>query len=162
MKVIDTSSECFDFFYAGRDKKIHGIMIDNSSFRREEEFRYLGTILTNQNSIQDDINSRLKSGNAFYHSVRNLLSFSLLSKNVRIKIYRNIILPVVLYGCETWSLTLREERRLRAFENNVLRRIFRSKRDEIMGEWRKLHTEELHDLYTSPNIFRMIKSRIMR
>ena len=74
---------------------------------------------------------RLKSGNACYHSVQNLLSSSLLSKNLKMKISRNIILPVVLYGCETWSLTLREECRLRVFENRVLRRIFWPKRDEV-------------------------------
>jgi hypothetical protein len=94
--------------------------------------------------------------------VQNLLSSSLLSKNLKIKIYGTIILPVVLYGCETWSLTLRVERRLRLFENRVLRRIFGSKRDEIMGEWRKLHNEELNDLYCSQNIVRVIKSRRMR
>jgi hypothetical protein len=71
-------------------------------------------------------------------------------------------LPVVLYGCETWSLTSREERRLRVFENRVLRRIFGSKRDEVTGEWRKLHTEELSNLYFSPNILRVIKSRRIR
>ena len=76
----------------------------------------------------------------------NLLSSSLLSKILKIKIYRTIILPVVLYGCETWSLTLREERGLRMFENRVLRRVFGPKRDEVTGEWRKLHTEELRDL----------------
>jgi hypothetical protein len=76
--------------------------------------------------------------------------------------YRTIILPVVLYGCGTWSLTLREERRLRVLENRVLRRIFGSKRDELTGEWRKPHNEELHDLYSSPNILRLIKSKIMR
>ena len=97
--------------------------VDNSSIERVEEFKYLGTTLTNQNSIQEKIKSRLKLGNACYHSVQNLLSSSLLSKNLKIKIYRTIILPVFLYGCETWSLTLREEHRLRVFENRVLRRI---------------------------------------
>jgi len=72
----------------------------------------------------------------------------LLSKNSEIKIYRIITLPVVLYGCETWSLTLREERRLRVFENRVLRGIFGPKRDEVTGEWRKLHSEELNDLHS--------------
>jgi len=81
--------------------------IDNSSFERVEEFKYLETTLTNQNSIQEEIKSRLKSGNACYHSVQNLLSSSLLSKNLKIKIYRTKILPVVLYGCKTWSLTVR-------------------------------------------------------
>jgi hypothetical protein len=75
---------------------------------------------------------------------------------------RTIISPVVLYGCETWSLTFREKRRLRVFENRVLRRLFGTKRDKVRGEWRKLHNEGLHDLYSSPNIMRVIKSRIMR
>jgi hypothetical protein len=75
---------------------------------------------------------------------------------------RNITLPVVLYGCETWSLTLREELRLRVFENSMLRRIFGPKRDEVTGECRKLHNEELNNLYSSPNIVRVIKSRRMR
>jgi hypothetical protein len=76
----------------------------------------------------------LKSGNVCYHSVQNILSSSLLSKNVKIKIHRTVILPVVLYGCETWSLTLRKERRLRVFENRVLRRVFGPKRDEVTFE----------------------------
>jgi len=84
-----------------------------------------------------------------------------LSKNLKIKIYRSIILTAVLYGCETWSQTLREERRLRVFENRVLRRLFGSKRDEVTGEWRKLHNEELRDLYFLPNTMRMVKSRRM-
>jgi hypothetical protein len=81
---------------------------------------------------------------------------------VKIKIYKTIILPVVLYGCETWSLTLREKHRLRVFENRVLRRIFRPKRDEVTGGWRKLHNEELHGLYYSPGIVWVIKARRMR
>ena len=85
--------------------------------------------------------------------MQNILPSSLLSKNVKIKIYRTIILSVVLYGCETWSLTKREESRLRAFENRVLRRIFGSKRDEVRGEWRQLHNEELNDLYSSQILF---------
>jgi len=83
--------------------------------------------------------------------VQNLLSSRSLSKNLKIKIYKTIILPVVLYGCETWSLTLREERRLR-----VLRRVFGPKRDEVAGEWRKLHNEELRRLYSLPNIVRVV------
>jgi hypothetical protein len=94
--------------------------------------------------------------------VQNLLSSSFLSKKLKIKIYRTIILPVVLYGCETSSLTLREERRLRVFENRVLRRVFGPKRDEVTGELRKLHNEELSDLYSLPNIVRVVESRRMR
>jgi hypothetical protein len=112
--------------------------------------------------MQEEIKSRLNSGNACYHSVQSLLSSSLLSRNVKVKIYKTIILPVVLYGCETWSVTLREENRLRVFENRVLRRIFGPKRDEVTGEWRKLHSEQLHNLYSSPNIIRQIKSMRMR
>jgi hypothetical protein len=111
-----------------------------------EEFGYLGTNSRNQNSIQEEIKSRLDSGNACYHSVQNLLCSSLLSKNFKIKTYKTIILPVVMYGCETWSFTLREERRVRVFESKLLRRIFEPKRDEVTEEWRKLHNEELNDL----------------
>jgi hypothetical protein len=103
------------------------------------QFKYLGTTVTNQNLIQEEIKSRLNSGNACYHSVQNLLSSQFLSKNLKIRIYKTIILSVVLYGCETWSLTLKEEHRLGVFENRVLRRIFGPKRDEVTGEWRKLH-----------------------
>jgi hypothetical protein len=88
------------------------------------------------------------------------LSSSLLSKNVKIKIYKNVISLLVLYGCETWSLTLREGHKLRVIQNRVLRIIFRLKRDEVTGGWTKLHNEELHGSYSSPNIFRTIKSRI--
>src|SRR5215468_2181468 len=104
----------------------------------------------------------LMLGNACYHSVQNLLSSRLLSKNLIFKIYRTIILPGVLYGCETWSLTLREERRLRVFENRVLRRLFGPKRDEVTGEWRKLHNEELKDLYSSPSVVQVVKLGRMR
>jgi hypothetical protein len=98
------------------------------------QFKYLRTIVTSQNLIQEEIKRRLNSGNACYHSVQNLLSSRLLSKNLKIRIYKTIILPVVLYGCETWSLTLREEHTLRVFENRVLRKIFGPKRDEVPGE----------------------------
>ena len=98
--------------------------MDKSSCDMVEQFKHLVTTLRNQNSIQEEINSLLKSGNACCYSVQKRLSCSLLSKNLKIKVYRTIIVSVVLYGCETWSLTLREERRLRVFENRVLRRIF--------------------------------------
>jgi hypothetical protein len=128
------------------------IQIGNKSCETVEQFNYLGTTLTNQHAIHAEIMSGLKSGNACYHSVQNLLSSSLLSKNVKIKIYRPIILPVVLYGCESWSLTLREECRQKVFENKVLRRIFGPKRDEVTGECTRLHNKELYALYSSPNV----------
>ena len=92
----------------------------------------------------------------------NLLSSSLLPTNIKIKIYRTIILPLVLYGCETWSLILTEERRLRVFENRVPRRLFGSKRTEVTGEWRKLKNVGHNDLHSLPNIIRVIQSRRMR
>jgi len=104
----------------------------------------------------------MKSTNVCCHPVQNILPSSLLSKNIKIKIYRTIVLPLVWYGCETWSLTLREKRRLRVFENRVVRRIFGPKTDEVTGEWRKLLSEELNDLYCSPNIVRVIKWKRMR
>jgi hypothetical protein len=125
------------------------------------QFRYSGTTVTNQNLIQEEIKRRLNLGNACYHSVWYVLSSRLLSKNVEIIIYKTIILPVVLCGCETWSLTLMEEHRLRMFENRVLKRIFGPQRDEVTGGSRKLHNQELHNLNSSPSIIRMIKSRMV-
>jgi len=145
-------------FRDGNSEKCHRIKIDNISFERVEEFKYLATPLTNQNSIEEEIKRRLKkSGNACYHSVQNLLSSSLLSNNIGVMKYITLILPVVLCGCETWSLTLREEHRLRVFGNRMLRRIFGPKRDEVTQEWRKLHNEELNDLYSSLYIFWVTK-----
>jgi ribose 1,5-bisphosphokinase PhnN len=161
---LEVNSEKTKYMVISRNQNAgqnHNIKLDNKSFERVEQFKYLGTTLSYRYSIQDEIKSRLKSGNACYHSVQDLSS-SLLSKNTKIKIYRAIILPVVLYGCETWSLTLREEHRLRVFENRVLRRIFGPKRDRVTGEWRRLHNKELNDLYSSPNIIRVITSRRMR
>jgi hypothetical protein len=97
---------------------------DNKSFERVEQFKYFGTTLTEQNYIQEEIKSRLRLWNACYHSVQYLFSSILLSKNIKPTIHRTIILPVSLYGCDTWSLTLRKEHRLRVFQNRVLRRIF--------------------------------------
>jgi hypothetical protein len=133
----------------------------NESFENVATFKYLGTILTNQNDSLDKIKSRLNSGNACYYSVKNLLSSRFTPKNLKIKIYKTIIFPIVLYGCESWSLTLGEEQRLRIFENRVLRRIFGPKMEED-GSWRKLHNDELHNLYSSPNIVKVIICRRMR
>ncbi|KAJ4450351.1 hypothetical protein ANN_01772 [Periplaneta americana] len=133
------------------------IKIGDLSFEEVERFKYLGATVTNINDTREEIKRRKIMGNACYYSVEMLLSSSLLSKNLKVRIYKTVILPVVLYGCETWTLTLREEQRLRVFENKVLRKIFGAKRDE--GEWRKLHNAELHALYTSPDKIGNIKSR---
>jgi hypothetical protein len=108
--------------------------IDYSSFERVEEFKYLGTIFTNHNALKKEIKSRLQAGNSSYHSVQNLLSASLLFKNLSIKIYIIIILPVVMYECETRSLKLSEERKLRVYKNRVLRTIFGLKREGVTME----------------------------
>jgi hypothetical protein len=138
------------------------VKVGNRSHENVSQFRYLGKTVTNQNFIQEEIKSRLNSGNACYHSVQNLLSSRLLSKNVNVRIYKTIILPVILHGFETWSVILREEHKLRVFENRVLKGIFGPERDGVTGGWRKLHNEELHNLYSPPNIIRIIKSRRMR
>jgi hypothetical protein len=130
---LDVNADKSMYIVTSRDQnagRSRNMKIHNSSFERMEQFRYLGEkTLTALNYIQEQFKNRLKPANAYYHSAQNLLSFSLLSKNIRNEIHKNIILPVVLYGCETWSLTWREERRLRVFQNRVLRRIFGPKRD---------------------------------
>ena len=100
--------------------------------------------------------SRLNSGNTCCHSAQNVSSSSLLFKNIKIKIYRTVILPVVLYGCDTWSLTLREEHKLRVFENRVLRKMSGSKKDEVTGEWRKLHNEVIMNTTNEMQLYRLI------
>jgi hypothetical protein len=144
---LEVNADKTKYMVMSRDQsagRSHNKKIDNSSFERAKDFKCLGKTLTNQNSIQQEIKIILKSGNGCYHSVQNLLSSSLVTKNLKIKIYITIILPVVFYGCETWSLTLRKEGRLRVFENSVLRRIFGPKREEVTGERRKLRNEELN------------------
>jgi hypothetical protein len=128
---------------AGQNREIK---VGNRSFENVSQFKYLGTTVTNQNLIQEEIKRRLNSANTCYHLVQNLLSSCLLSKYVKVRIYKTIIFPVVLYGCETWSLTVREEHKLRVFENRVFWRIFGPKRVGVTRGWRKLHNEELHNL----------------
>jgi hypothetical protein len=137
------------------------IKITNRSFEKVSQFKYSGMTVTDQNLIQEEIKRRMNSGNACYHSVQNLLPSRLLSKNLKIRTYKTIILPLVLYGCETWSLALREKHRLRVSQNRV-QRIFGPERYEITGEWRKLYNDKFRDLYSSPSIIRIIKSRRMR
>jgi hypothetical protein len=141
---------------------IYSIKIANRPFEDLAKFRYLGVTPTDENSVHEEIKSRINSQNSCHHSVQNLLSSRLPSRNVKVKIYKSIILPVVLCGWETWFLTLSEKRRLRVFENRVLRRIFGLKGDEVMEEWRQLHSGELHNLYSSPDIITQINSRRMR
>jgi hypothetical protein len=131
-----------------------------TSFENVLQFRYLGMEITNPNLIQEEIKSRLNPCYACFHSVQNMLSF-LLFINVKITIHKNIIVPLVLYGCETLSLTLKGEHRLKVCENRVLRRLFGVTRDEMVGDWRKLHNEEFHNLYSLSNIIGLIKSRRM-
>jgi hypothetical protein len=142
---------------AGQNQSLNMV---NKLFQKVGQFRYLEITLTNQNFVLIESKSRLHLGTACCHSVQNIFLFSLLSKNIKIRIYRTIILPVA--GCETWSLTLREERKLRLFENAVLRKILGAKRNEVTGECRTLPNEELYDLYCSPNIVQVIKTRRMR
>jgi hypothetical protein len=130
---LEINAENTKYMVMSRDQNTG--QIGNKSFETVEQFKYLGTTLTNQNSIHEECSeSRLKSGNACYYLVQNLLSSSLVSRSVKIKIYETIILLVVLYGCESWSLTLREEHMLIVFENRVLRRIFGPERDQVIGE----------------------------
>ena len=118
--------------HAVQDQNIY---VGNKSFERLEHFSYLVTSLTNQNSFHEEIKCRLQSRNTCYYLVQNLSSFSLLSKNIKVQLYGTIILPFILYGCDTWSPTVSEEHRLSVFRNGVLRKVFGPTRDKVMGEW---------------------------
>ncbi|KAJ4433494.1 hypothetical protein ANN_15798 [Periplaneta americana] len=158
---LEVNPERTKYMIMSRDENIvrnGNIKIGNLYFEEVEKFKYLGATVTNISDTREEIKHRINMGNACYYSVEKLLSPNLLSKNLKVIIYKTVILPVVLYGCETWTLTLREEQRLRVFENKVIRKIFGAKRDEVTGEWRKLHNTELHALYSSPDI----KSRRLR
>ena len=135
------------------------IVIENLSFKNVEKLKYLGVIVTNKNDIREEIKRRINMYNTFYYSLEKILSTHVLSRKLEVNTYKTIILPVALYGCGTWSLTLKEEHRLSVFENKVLRKIFWAKTDEITGEWRNLHYFELN---FSPNIIRNLKSRQLR
>jgi hypothetical protein len=139
-----------------------GIKIGNRSFENVSQFKCLGTTVTNQNLFQEEIKRRLNFGNSCYHSVQNHLSSRQLLKYVKVRICKTLILFLVLYGCETWSLTLRKEHKLRVFQNRLLRRIFGPKRNGVTGGWTKLHNVELHDLCSLLSIIRIIKSRRMK
>jgi hypothetical protein len=116
----------------------HSIQVANRFFEDVAKLKYLEKTLTDQNYIHEEIKSKLYSRNACYHSVQSLLSSRLLSRNGKIEVCKTIILPVVLYGCGTWSLTLREEHRLKVFENRVLRRMFGFRRNKVTGKMEKV------------------------
>jgi hypothetical protein len=133
---IEVNADKTKYMVMARDQnagRSHNMKIDNRSIEQVEEFKCLGKTLTNLNSIQVEIKSRLKLGNACYYSDKILLSSILLSKTLKMKIHRTILLPVVLYWCEAWSLTLRVEHRPKVFENRVMTRVFGPKRDEVTG-----------------------------
>ena len=151
---LEVNSEKTKYMITSRHQNViqnQNIVIANFSFENVEKFRYLGVTVTNTNDIHEEIKRKISMGNACYYSLEKILSSGLLSKKLKVKTHKTIILPVVLYGCETWL-----------FENKVLRKIFGSKRNEITGEWRKLHNAELHAFYSSPNIVRNLKSRRLR
>ncbi|KAJ4426333.1 hypothetical protein ANN_27147, partial [Periplaneta americana] len=144
---LEVNPEKTKYMIKSRDENIvrnGNIKIVHLSSGEVEKFKYLGATLTNICDTREEIKHRINMGNACYYSVERSLSSSLLSKNLKVRTYKTVMLPVVLYGCETWTLTLREEHRLRVFENKVLRKIFGAKRDEVTGEWRNELRECFH------------------
>jgi len=138
------------------------LLTGNMKFEKVDEFKYLGTILTSDNNNKTEINRRLHAGNGCYYATNTLLKSRLLSRNTKVRIYKTIIKPVFTYGCETWVLTKGEENKFKVFENKVIRKIYGPKKDEETGGLRKLHNDELHALYGSPNINRELKARKIR
>jgi hypothetical protein len=134
LRVNADKTQYMVMFHEENTGKNHNTETGNKSFEMVEQFQCLGTALTIQNCIHEQIKSRMRSGNACCHLVQSLLSSSLLSKNIKIKLHRNIIFSVVLYGCETWLLTPREECRLTVFKNRVLRELFGYEVDRVPGE----------------------------
>jgi hypothetical protein len=137
LKVNTEKTKCMLLFRHQNAGQNHDIKIADRFFENVPLLKYFGTTVTYKNLIQEKIKKKMNSGNAFYHSVQNLLSSRLLSKNVKIRIHKTINVPVVLYGCETWSLTLREEHRLRVFQNGMMRKMFGPKRDEVKRNFEK-------------------------
>jgi len=162
---LQVSVEKTKYMVTDRIQNIHNsgnLVIRDKMFERVSNFKYLGSILNQTNEIREELKKRINLGNACFYSVNKLLGSRVLSKRLKIRVYKTIILPVVLYGSEAWSLTLQDEKKFRVFENKILRKIFGAKRDEETGEWRTLHNEELHRLYNSPDIINVIKSRRLR
>jgi hypothetical protein len=159
LKVSAEKTKCMFMAHehsAGQSQKMK---VDNKSFESAAKFTYLRTTLKNQHCIHEEIMSRLNSGKACHHLFKNLLSSSLRSKNIKVKTHKTIILPVVLAGCDTWSLILREKHRLRMFKNSVQRKISGPTKEEVTGDWRQLHNKKMHELYSPLNTFQVIKSR---
>jgi hypothetical protein len=148
--------KCYEMFQSTSE-----IRIANGLFENVPKYKYLGTTLTNQNDIHDEIKKHVKFRECLLSFSQKTLVFQPDIKKLKPKIYKTIILPFVLYECEIWSLTLREEHCLWAFENSVLRKIFRPKMEEDRS-WRRLHNDEFHSLYSPPDIVKVIISRRMR
>ncbi|KAL4084268.1 hypothetical protein QTP88_028093 [Uroleucon formosanum] len=136
--------------------------VDNHSFKRVSHFNYLGSILTNDNNIKVEIDTRLKKGNNCYYGLGKVLSAKAVSKNLKVQIYTTLIRPVVLYGSETWPLRKAEQMRLEVFERKILRRVFGPCKDDQTGEWRKRHNQELQNLFQRPDITKEISVRRLR